>query len=236
MSIPQVPTMNDKPLVQRQAAPIRQQVTTLLKRDILDGFFMPGDRLVESTLCERYGVSRTVIREVLRLLESEHLISAESTQGPIVTKLSEDDIINLYLVRAKVESLMIELFIKNANAADKKELKELYNALDKNFLNGSVDQRWEYKDKFYNILLKGAKNNVLEEMILKIQARVGLFKHFAFVYEDRVKRGYADLKLIFDATLAEDIEQACAHNDEHLLDAGRAAVINYKRRLDLHTL
>ncbi|MGQ1326289.1 GntR family transcriptional regulator [Acinetobacter baumannii] len=228
--------MTKKLQVQRQAAPIRQQVTTLLKRDILDGFFMPGDRLVESALCERYGVSRTVIREVLRLLESEHLISVVPLQGPIVTKLSEEDIINLYLVRAKVESFMIELFIKNANVADKQELKDLYENLDQKFLNGSVDERWEYKDKFYDILLKGAKNNVLEEMILKIQARVGLFKHFAFVYEDRVKRGYDDLKLIFDATLAEDIEQACAHNDQHLLDAGEAAVINYKRRLNPNSL
>lgn len=228
--------MTEKLRVQRQAAPIRQQVTTLLKRDILDGFFMPGDRLVESALCERYGVSRTVIREVLRLLESEHLISVVPLQGPIVTKLSEEDIINLYLVRAKVESFMIELFIKNANAADKQELKDLYKNLDQKFLNGSIDERWEYKDKFYDILLKGAKNNVLEEMILKIQARVGLFKHFAFVYEDRVKRGYDDLKLIFDATLAEDIEQACAHNDQHLLDAGEAAVINYKRRLNPNSL
>lgn len=228
--------MTEKLQVQRQAAPIRQQVTTLLKRDILDGFFMPGDRLVESALCERYGVSRTVIREVLRLLESEHLISVVPLQGPIVTKLSEEDIINLYLVRAKVESFMIELFIKNANVADKQELKDLYENLDQKFLNGSVDERWEYKDKFYDILLKGAKNNVLEEMILKIQARVGLFKHFAFVYEDRVKRGYDDLKLIFDATLAEDIEQACAHNDQHLLDAGEAAVINYKRRLNPNSL
>lgn len=73
-------------------------------------------------------------------------------------------------------------------------------------------------------------------MILKIQARVGLFKHFAFVYEDRVKRGYEDLKLIFEATLAEDIEQACAHNDQHLLDAGQAAVVNYKRRLNPNSL
>lgn len=228
--------MIEKLQVQRQAAPIRQQVTTLLKKDILDGFFMPGDRLVESALCERYGVSRTVIREVLRLLESEHLISVVPLQGPIVTKLSEDDIINLYLVRAKVESFMIELFIKNAQATDKKELKDLYQNLYEKFLNGSVDERWEYKDKFYDILLKGAKNNVLEEIILKIQARVGLFKHFAFVYEDRVKRGYEDLKLIIDATLNEDIEQACAHNDQHLLDAGQAAVVNYKRRLNPNTL
>lgn len=224
--------MNEKPLVKRQAAPIRQQVTVLLKRDILDGFFMPGDRLVESSLCERYGVSRTVIREVLRLLESEHLVSVVAMQGPIVTKLSEEDIINLYLVRARVESLMIELFIKNATTEDKQDLKKLYSQLDERFLNGSVEQRWEYKDRFYEILLIGAKNNVLEEMILKIQARVGLFKHFAFVYEDRVKHGYEDLKLIFDATLAENIEQACAHNDQHLLDAGAAAVYNYKRRLD----
>ncbi|AOA57771.1 GntR family transcriptional regulator [Acinetobacter larvae] len=223
--------MNGKSLVKRESAPIRQQVTALLKNDILEGFFLPGDRLVESNLCERYGVSRTVVREVLRLLESEHLVTVIPSQGPIVTKLSEEDIINLYLVRAKVESLMIELFIQNASAADKASLRTLYQALEQDFLQGTVAQRWEYKENFYSILLKGSKNSVLEELILKIQARVGLFKHFAFIYEDRVKQGYLDLQLIFDATLAEDTALACAHNDQHLLDAGQAAVYNYKRRL-----
>lgn len=224
--------MVGKNLASRQAAPLRQQVTQLLKNDILEGVFLPGDRLIENSLCERYGVSRTVVREVLRLLESEQLVTVIPMQGPIVTRLSEEDITNLYQVRARVESLMIELYMQNANDNMKQQLQALLNRLDDDFLNGTVAQRWAYKDQFYTLLSKGANNSVLEEFINRIQERVGLFKHFAFVYEDRVRRGHADLKLILDAILAGDIAQACAHNDEHLLDAGQAAVYNYKRRLN----
>jgi len=67
--------MPSSTVIARTAAPLRQQVVRLVREDILEGKLVPGQRLVENTLCEAYGVSRTVIREALRQLESEHLIS-----------------------------------------------------------------------------------------------------------------------------------------------------------------
>lgn len=223
--------MSEKKLANKQAAPLRQQVTFLLKNDILEGVFLPGDRLVEANLCDRYGVSRTVVREVLRLLESDHLVSVIPMQGPIVTLLTDQDISNLYSVRARVESMLIELFIKNANETLWAGVQKLYDTLDSSFLEGSVEDRWVYKDTFYALLAEGANNNALEDIVEHIQSRVGLFKHFAFTYEDRVKRGHEDLALILSAILARDIPLACRYNDEHLIDAGEAAIFNYHRRL-----
>ena len=68
-------------VIARTAAPLRQQVVRLVREDILEGGLVPGQRLIESALCETYGVSRTVIREALRQLESEHLISVVPNLG-----------------------------------------------------------------------------------------------------------------------------------------------------------
>ena len=96
--------------VQQHAAPLRKEVARLLRTDILDGILAPGQRLIEGVLCERYGVSRTVIREALRQLESESLISVLPNKGPIVTVLTSKDIAAIYEVRRCLEGLAGELF------------------------------------------------------------------------------------------------------------------------------
>ncbi len=61
-------------IIARTAAPLRQQVVRLIREDILNGALLPGQRLVESALCEAYGVSRTVIREAIARLTARNLL------------------------------------------------------------------------------------------------------------------------------------------------------------------
>lgn len=89
--------------VRRVAAPLREQVLELLRADILAAEFAPGQRLVESRLCERFEVSRTVIREVLRQLESEGLVALVPHRGPVVAELTRADAKALYEVRGALE-------------------------------------------------------------------------------------------------------------------------------------
>jgi DNA-binding transcriptional regulator YhcF (GntR family) len=105
-------------IITRTAAPLRQQVVKAIREDILDGGLVPGQRLVESVLCDAYGVSRTVIREALRQLESEHLIRVMPNLGPIVTVLTESEIKSIYVVRASLEGLAGELFALHATFAE----------------------------------------------------------------------------------------------------------------------
>src|ERR1700734_3640856 len=107
--------MRSSTIIARTAAPLRQQVVRLIREDILNGGLVPGQRLVESGLCEAYGVSRTVIREALRQLESERLITVMPNLGPIVTILTESEIRALYVVRGTLEGLAGELFALNAS-------------------------------------------------------------------------------------------------------------------------
>ena len=97
--------MSKSLIIARTAAPLRQQVVRLIREDILNGTLAPGRRLFESALCESYGVSRTVIREALRQLDSDQLIQVRPNLGPLVAMLREEDIKSLYVVRAALEGL-----------------------------------------------------------------------------------------------------------------------------------
>lgn len=218
--------------VKKQAAPLRQQVIQLFRNDILEGIYMPGDRLTEPQLCETYGVSRTVIREVLRQLESEHLVTVIASQGPVVTVLTEKDISSIYVVRANLEGLVTDLFVKNSDSESYKKIAKLAKKLEKEYLNGSVESRENFKLNFYETLIEGADNVVLADMLKGIHARIALLRRFAFTDHDRIKISHDELKSIFEAILIEkDAELAKARSYNHILHAGKLAIDEYKKRI-----
>src|SRR3970040_1259795 len=99
------PTDAVLPAIHRSAAPLRRQVLEELRRSIIAGRLAPGARLVERQLIAMMGVSRTVIREALRQLESEGLITMIPNKGPAVRELTLQEAKDLYGIRAVLEGL-----------------------------------------------------------------------------------------------------------------------------------
>ena len=113
--------------IRRSAAPLRQQVLDGLRQSIIAGRLNPGERLIERELISMMGVSRTVIREALRQLESEGLIANIPNKGPVVRALTLEEARDLYSIRAVLEGLAARLFVENASDA---EIQNLENALE----------------------------------------------------------------------------------------------------------
>lgn len=223
--------MASNTLISRTAAPLRQQVVRLIREDILNGNLVPGQRLVESGLCETYGVSRTVIREALRQLESEHLIQVKANLGPIVTVLTETEIKAIYVVRAALEGLAGKLFALNATAAQCKELIRLRDRLDKEYRHGDVDSREFIKADFYRQLTAGANNEILAENLRSIHARIAVFRRYAFVDPARIEPSIAELEAIINAAAVDrDPAAAWAACEHHILLAADLAIMEYTRR------
>lgn len=218
--------------VERQAAPLRQQVVKLIREQILSGEIAPGERLVESTLCSAFTVSRTVIREALRQLESERLVTVLPTFGPIVTILTKKDIESIYCLRANLEGLAGSLFAANATQKQADAMIRLLNRMETDFVNGTVAAREKIKAEFYGLLLKGGGNDVLAETLTIIHGRVALFRRYAFVDEERVAIAMNELRRIVDAVAvkrnAELARKAC---EEHVRLAGKLAIAAYAEHL-----
>lgn len=217
--------------VQQHAAPLRKEVARLLRTDILEGALSPGQRLTEGLLCDRYGVSRTVIREALRQLESERLISVLPNRGPIVTVLTAEDISAIYEVRRCLEGLVGELFAKNATDEQARQLISHVDSMNSSYLNGDEASRGAAKEEFYRLLLAGAGNPVLEANLQTIHARVGIFRHYAFIDEKRVALSMQELRSIVNAAAVERDPVAARHAcEEHIRLAGHLAVLEHEQR------
>lgn len=218
--------------IRQEAAPLRQQVVGILRQEILDDVLHPGERLLENTLCERYGVSRTVIREALRQLESEKLITMLPNRGPIVAVLTVADIEALYEVRRALEGLAGELFAERASDAQAQGLINHLADMESSYLHGTVQSRGIAKDTFYSLLIAGTHNEVLDASLRGIHTRIGIFRHYAYIDEERVAHSMEELRVIVHAAAkVRDPALARAACEEHIRGAGRLALIEYRRNI-----
>lgn len=219
-------------LVPQHAAPLRHEVARLLRAEILDQTLTPGQRITEAYLCERFGVSRTVIREALRQLESESLITLLPNRGPIVTVLSRHEIESLYEVRRSMEGLAGELFARRASEGLAESLRCHFSVMQNRLLPGDLAERGKLKEEFYRMLLEGADNPVLTATLHGIHARVAVFRYYAFQDDGRVARTLIELAAIVHAA-ADLRDPATARKacEDHIERAGHLAVEEYSRRV-----
>lgn len=221
--------MTESRRVRAQAAPLRQQVVGIIRQDIIDADLPPGERLLESAMCERYGVSRTVIREALRQLEAERLVTVLPNRGPVVTVLTVPDVEALYDVRRALEGLAGELFAERATAAERRALLDHVAAMDDDYVHGDRDSRGRSKDEFYRLLVDGAHNEVLREDLHRVHSRIGIFRYYAFLDQTRVVASMAEVRAIaYAAAELRDPVAARKASEDHIARAGALAVVEYR--------
>ncbi len=104
---------------------VQHDVTATLRQDILNGVYVPGERLVELNLTERYAVGRAAIRAALVELATEGLIDRAANRGATVRRISVDEAIEITEARAALESLLASAAARNASAQERAELSDL---------------------------------------------------------------------------------------------------------------
>ncbi|MFD4195638.1 GntR family transcriptional regulator [Amycolatopsis thermoflava] len=211
--------------VQRVAAPLRAQVLEVLRQDILAAEFEPGERLVEARLCARYEVSRTVIREVLRQLESEGLVTTVPNRGPVVTELTAFDAKALFEVRGALEGLAGALFAERATAEQREQLGKVVRRFARTYRKADLAERLAMKDDFYDVLIAGAVNPVIESTLRGIHARVQMLRGLSLQADGRAPETVRELEAIHDAAAvrgdADAAREAC---ERHVRNAAATAL------------
>jgi GntR family transcriptional regulator, trigonelline degradation regulator len=171
--------------IRKYAAPLRQQVLGGLRQAIIDGRLAPGIRLTERELTEMMGVSRTVIREALRQLESEGLIAIIPNKGPVVRELSLAEARDLYHIRAALEGLAARLFIENAGEAQVKQLAQALDVVAGAYRRGDAQEVLETKNRFYDVLFAGARSETLSAMLGTLHARIWRWRAMGLSHPQR---------------------------------------------------
>lgn len=211
-------------LVNRTAAPLRQSVTESIRNAIAVGRFKAGERLPERTLCEITGVSRTLIREALRQLESEGLIQVLPHRGPIVAQLTPEQAEGTYQVRMELEGLAAQLFAEKASESQLRALQDAFNQVKKSYRSKDSLIRLHAKNRFYECLVEGAGNEALGIALHMLNSRIMLLRATSLAAPGRTKASLAELQEIIDALKSRDGKAAREAGERHVRSAAAAAL------------
>jgi DNA-binding GntR family transcriptional regulator len=210
--------------IERSSVSLRQKVIEALRQAITDGRFPPGSRLIERELCALTGVSRTSVREALRHLEAEGLIKTITNHGPVVAELSLDEARQVYEIREALESLAARLFAERASDDEVKALQEGLARLQQALAEDNRSALAGETDGIYEILLSGCGNQIIDNVIRGLRARVGFLRSKSVSYPGRTPLSVAEMEEIVAAIVRRDPEAAMAASAQHVRNACKAAL------------
>jgi len=208
--------------VERTPAPVRAQVLDNLRQAIIERQFAPGQRLIERELVELTGVSRTSVREALRELAAEGLVTAIPNKGTIVASVSADEARQLYEVRSALEALAGRLFVQRATAAQRNALVRALRKIERLADKGAPVL--VAKNGFYDVLFEGCGNDALRTVVAGLHARVSVLRWLSLSVPGRAAESVGELRAIVDAVLANDADRAARACSWHVEQAGRVGL------------
>lgn len=156
---------------------VRQNIYEALRDRITFGELHPGERLIEANLVREFKASRSPVREALRLLESEGLISAENNKGICVAKLSVKDIEEIYDLRCLIESYAARLTALRANKDTVARLKELHHKLIKAAKEVDLENWLTNNTLFHACIEENCGNGNLIALIQTLKRRIYRYKY-----------------------------------------------------------
>lgn len=211
----------------RVAAPLREQVVFSLRQAILENHLKPGQRLVERELIERLGVSRTTVREALRELTADGLVTVVPQRGAIVTMPDAQAANDLYEVRAALESLAVRKFVANATDVQFAQLRTAVEAFAAVADDPDIRHVLTVKDEFYTVLIEGAASAVLQQLFETIQARVQLLRMTSLSQQGRPRQAVRELRAVLEAIEARDADAAIRACVEHVRMAASHSLVGH---------
>lgn len=214
----------------RVAAPLRDQVSSALRQAIVERELRPGQRLVERELTDMLQVSRATVREALRELEAEGLVTVIPQRGAVVASISLREAADIYEVRAAIESIIVRRFVERTDDDHIRRLADTLSPLREAISAGRpVGELLTAKDQFYEVLLDGADSAVLSTLLSSLQARVSLLRATSLTHEGRPAEMLSELTALVEAIGARNVDEAARLCATHVRNAGRTGMAELAR-------
>lgn len=146
-----------------------------LESEILGGIYTPGELLTELKLCERMGVSRTPVREALHRLMQEGLVE-ETTHGVVVRGVSEQDLVDIYEVRRRIEGYATRLCAERITEEQLVELREVVELQDFYTTKGGATHIRDTDTRFHELVYRYCGSEILGSMLSELHRKVQRYR------------------------------------------------------------
>jgi len=203
-----------------------EEVAELLRQRIFSRELAPGSWIDEMKLAEEYGISRTPLREALKVLAAEGLITMKVRRGAYVTEVSETDLADVFHLLALLESDAAGVVATKATDAQLKDLQALHAELEAAARPGQQDRErfFEVNERFHKRLLEIANNRWRDQMVADMRKMMKLNRHHSLLKSGRLEESLAEHRALMTALLARNSTAAVQRMQEHFQHGLEAAV------------
>ncbi|HMM73659.1 MAG TPA: GntR family transcriptional regulator [Rhodocyclaceae bacterium] len=201
-----------------------QEVAERLRRRIFAHELKPGDWIDETALAEHYGISRTPLREAIKVLAAEGLVTLKPRRGAFVTELAERDLDDIYAVMALLEGQCAAEVARHAGAAEIERLEAAHELLTDRYRDADIDAFFETNQAFHRMLHEIAGNRWLAQIVDDLRKVLKLNRHSSLQRAGRPAASLREHEAIMAALRARAAAGAEAAMRAHIL-AGRAALV-----------
>jgi DNA-binding GntR family transcriptional regulator len=198
-----------------------EEVAELLRQRIFSRELQPGAWIDELAISGEYGISRTPLREALKVLAAEGLVTMKMRRGAYVTEVDEKDLSDVYHLLSLLESDAAGVVATKATDAELKELQGLHLELEKSV--GNRTRFFEINERFHLRLLAIADNRWRDQMVADLRKVMKLNRHNSLLKAGRIEESLAEHGAIMQALGARDATAALQRMREHFSNGLEAA-------------
>lgn len=196
--------------------PLREIVYEQLKMQILTGKIIPGTRMMEVELADEMGVSRTPVREAIRKLEKEGLVTIEPRRGAYASDISVKDMVDTLEVREDLEGLAAALAAERMSEGQIEELRQINQGYSEAIKNSDTEKIIEYDELFHKHIVSCSGNKTLIQLSETVQELALRFRYLYYDDFSRYENMPVEHKQIIEAITSGDAERTRQTADNHV--------------------
>ena len=198
-----------------------EEVAELLRQRIFARELEPGSWIDELRIAEELGISRTPLREAIKVLAAEGLVTMKVRRGAYVTEVSEKDLRDVYHLLALLESDAARVVAREASDEQLSRIEQLQKELEN--ATEDRDRFFEINEAFHHLLLEIAGNRWRDQMVADLRKVMKLNRHHSLFKEGRIGQSLAEHREIVEALMARQPEQAAERMSAHFTSGLQAA-------------
>ena len=210
----------DEPVAERGL--LSDQIRNALTDEIAAGHLAAGTALDEQDLADRFGASRTPVREALRQLAFNGLVELRPRRGVVVTRMTPERIMDMFETTAEFEAMCVRLATYRMTPLERSHLMDLHARSGDMVAAGDVDAYDTLNRSFHEALYGATHNGFLKEQALALRTRLSGFRRTQLRYGDRIQGSRAEHGAILAAIAEGDGEAAARRMRAHMLNAASA--------------
>lgn len=183
---------------------LHEDLVVMVRELIVNGQLAPGSKVPEKELCDRYGVSRTPMREALKVLAIDGLVVLEANRGARVTQITRQDLDEVFPIMGALEALAGELACRHITDAEIADVRRLHDQMVGHFMAAQLTEYFAVNEQIHEAILAAARNGTLTAQYRTLAAKVRRARYVANMTRARWEQATAEHEEIIAALEARD--------------------------------